>query len=219
MTSPQTTTNEVEQAQSLMGARVAAVFGHDDSYVPQGSHERSISVKSETAVPQSTIILFWVDEVPSEDNNLRRNSQSLLNDAHLHSMSFDKLRMISEVTDLIREGHFKYSFYGEECEWTKDSQIEARRVHSAHGYFWRMFVPRNSDLRPSLDSELDDNGSAWHNEVASSPNHSGDKCKNEFVKMLKIYASAASCVGERRYGRRRWLLLSTHSIIYSYYGT
>jgi hypothetical protein len=36
------------------------------------------------------------------------------------------LQLSHEFADLIREGYPQDSFYGDEGEWTKDSQIDAR---------------------------------------------------------------------------------------------
>jgi hypothetical protein len=69
--------------------------------------------------------LFWDGEVPS-DEELRRNSQPLLEDAQLKSMNVNALRLSHEFDDLVREGGFQDSFYGDEGEWTKDRWIKAQ---------------------------------------------------------------------------------------------
>jgi hypothetical protein len=84
----------------------------------------------------------------------------MFKDAQLNSMIVNALRLSHEFVDLVREGYFQDSFYGDEGEWTKDSRVETRA-----GYFWRLdhlYVPRNHELRLKLIYELHDNSSAGH---------------------------------------------------------
>jgi hypothetical protein len=79
---------------------------------------------------------------------LRRKSHLLLEDAQVNLMTVNALQLSHELADLIREGYFQDSFYGNGGEWTKDSRIEA-----IDGYFWRLdrlCIPRNSELRLRL---------------------------------------------------------------------
>jgi hypothetical protein len=76
-------------------------------------------------VPQATSPLFWDGEVPS-DQELRRKSHLLFEDAHLNLLIVNALKQSPEFADYIREGYSQDSFYGDEGEWTKDSRIEAR---------------------------------------------------------------------------------------------
>jgi hypothetical protein len=48
-------------------------------------------------------------------------------------LNVSALGLSPQFADLIREGYSQDSFNGNEGEWTKDSQIEAR-----NGYFWRL---------------------------------------------------------------------------------
>jgi hypothetical protein len=77
------------------------------------------------------------------------------------------LRLSHEFVDLIRERYCRNSVsYGDESEWTKDSQIEAKA-----GYFWlldRLCVPRKSELRLRLITELHDCSSLGLKGVAST---------------------------------------------------
>jgi hypothetical protein len=66
-------------------------------------------------VPQATIPLFWDGEVPS-DQELRRKSQLLFEDAHLNLLIVNALQLSHEFADLIREGYSQDSFYGDEGE-------------------------------------------------------------------------------------------------------
>jgi hypothetical protein len=72
-----------------------------------------------------------------------------------------------ELVDLIREGYSQDDlFYGDEGEWAKGSRIEAK-----DGYFWRLnrlCIPRNSELRLRLITELHISSSASHRGVAST---------------------------------------------------
>jgi hypothetical protein len=92
-------------------------------------------------VPQATVPLFLDGEVPS-DEDLRRKSHNLLEDAQLNVIIVDALRLSLDLADLIREEYSQDSFYGAEGEWTKDSRIEVRAR-----CFWRLdrvCIPRNS---------------------------------------------------------------------------
>jgi hypothetical protein len=94
-------------------------------------------------VPHATIPLFLDNKVPSHEN-LRRKSQSLLEDARLDLMIINALQLSHMFADLIREGYSRHPFYGDKGDWTRDSRIEAR-----DWYFWRldrMCVPRNFEL-------------------------------------------------------------------------
>jgi hypothetical protein len=95
---------------------------------------------------------------------LRRKSQLLFEDAHLNLLTFNALQLSPEFGDLIREGCSQDLFYGDEGEWTKDSRIEA-----IAGYFWRLdrlCIPRNSELRLRLITELHESSSDGHRGVA-----------------------------------------------------
>jgi hypothetical protein len=110
-------------------------------------------------------ILHYDGEVPS-DREIRRKSQLLFEDAQLKLLIVNALQLNHEFADLIREGYSQDSFYGDEGEWTKDSRIEA-----IDGYFWRLdslCIPRNSELRLRLISELHASSSAGHRGVAST---------------------------------------------------
>jgi hypothetical protein len=99
-------------------------------------------------VPHATVPLFLDGEVPSSDEELRRKSQPLLEDAQLNLLIVNTLRLNHEFVDLICEGYSQDSFYWDEGEWTKDSRIEAKS-----GYFWRLdrlCAPRNIELRLRL---------------------------------------------------------------------
>jgi hypothetical protein len=107
-------------------------------------------------VPLATAPLFWDGEVPPCEE-LRRKSQSMLEDAHFNVLIVNALRLSLELPDLIREGYSQDSSYGDEGAWTKDSRIEARAR-----YFWRrdrLCIPRNSDLRMRVITKLHDNSS------------------------------------------------------------
>jgi hypothetical protein len=81
-------------------------------------------------------------------------------DAYLKLTNLNALRLSNELADLIREGYFQESFYGNEGERTKDSRSEGK-----DGYFWRldrMCVPRNSYLRLRLIFEVHDIQSLGH---------------------------------------------------------
>jgi hypothetical protein len=54
--------------------------------------------------PHATFPLFCDGEVPS-NSGLRRESQSLLDDAHLNSMTVKALRLSHEFADFIRKGY------------------------------------------------------------------------------------------------------------------
>jgi hypothetical protein len=69
----------------------------------------------------------------------------LIEDAQLNLMTVIALQLSLEFANLVREGYYQESFYGDEGEWTKDSRIEARAR-----YFWnldRLCIPRISELR------------------------------------------------------------------------
>jgi hypothetical protein len=94
-------------------------------------------------VPHATVPLFGDGEVQSQAD-LRRKPQPMLEDAQINLLIVNALRLSREFVDLIREGYFRDSFYGNEGEWMKDSRIEA-----IVGYFWRLdrfCVPRNYEL-------------------------------------------------------------------------
>jgi hypothetical protein len=76
-------------------------------------------------VPHAKVPLFWDSEVPYGED-LGRKSQHLLADAQLSLMNVNAMRLSLEFDDLIREGYYQDSFYGDEGESTKDSRIEAR---------------------------------------------------------------------------------------------
>jgi hypothetical protein len=81
-------------------------------------------------------------------------------------MTVSALQLRPEFVDLIREGYSQDSFYGDEGEWTKDSRIEARAC-----YFWRLdrlCIPRNSELRLRLITELHESSLVGHIGVAST---------------------------------------------------
>jgi hypothetical protein len=70
------------------------------------------------------------------------------------------LQLSHEFAYFIREGYSQDSFHGDEGEWTKDSRIEARA-----GYLWRLdrlCIPRNSELRLRLITELHESSSPGH---------------------------------------------------------
>jgi hypothetical protein len=132
-------------------------------------------------VPHATVPLLWDGEFPS-GRELRRKSQLLFEDAQLNLMTVNALHLSHEFADLIREGYSQDSFYGDDGEWTKDSRIEARA-----GYFWRLdrlCIPRNSELRLRLITELHESSSAGHRGVASTLAKALDRSGgNEFAKM------------------------------------
>jgi hypothetical protein len=110
--------------------------------------------------PHATVPLFWDGEVPSDDE-LRR-----LENAHLNVINVNALRLSPEFADLIREGYSQDSCYGDEGEWTKDSQMAA-----IVGYLWlldRLCILRNSELRLRLITEMYDSSSVGHRGVASN---------------------------------------------------
>jgi hypothetical protein len=81
-------------------------------------------------------------------------------------MTVNTLKLSPEFVDLIRERYSQYPFYGDEGEWTKDSRIEAKAE-----YFWRLnrlCIPRNSELRLRLITELHKSSPARHRGVAST---------------------------------------------------
>jgi hypothetical protein len=102
-------------------------------------------------VPQATVPLFWDGEVPS-DRELRRKSQLLFEDAQLNLLTLNALQLSPEFADLIREGYYQNSFYGDEGEWTKD----------------RLCIPQNFELRLRLITELLESSSACHKGVSST---------------------------------------------------
>jgi hypothetical protein len=104
-------------------------------------------------VPHATVPLFWDGEVPSNEE-LRRKSHSLLEDAQLNLMIANALRLRPGFADLVHEGYSRDSFYGDEGGWTKDNWIEAKV-----GYLWRLdriCIPRNFELRLRSVFELHD---------------------------------------------------------------
>jgi hypothetical protein len=116
-------------------------------------------------VPHGTIPLFWNGEVPS-NRELRRKSHVLLEDEQLNLMTVNALQLSREFVYLIREGYSQDLFYGDEGEWTKDNQIEAK-----DGYFWRLnrlCIPPNFKLRQRLITELHESSSAGHKGVTST---------------------------------------------------
>jgi hypothetical protein len=99
-------------------------------------------------------------------DNYDGKSHLLFEDAHLSLMEINALQLSLGFADLIREGYSQDSFYGDEGELTKDSRIEAR-----DGYFWRLdclCIPRNSELRLRLITELHESSSTGHKGVAST---------------------------------------------------
>jgi hypothetical protein len=81
-------------------------------------------------------------------------------------MTVNALQLSHEFADFIREGYYLDSFHGNEGEWTKDSRIEANAR-----YFWRLdrlCIPRNSELRLRLITEMHESSSARHKAVAST---------------------------------------------------
>jgi hypothetical protein len=78
-------------------------------------------------------------------------------------MTADALQLSLEFADLIREGFSQDSLYGDEGEWTKDNQIEARA-----GYFYRLYIPWNSEPRLRLITKLHESSLAGHRGVAST---------------------------------------------------
>jgi hypothetical protein len=116
-------------------------------------------------VPRATVPLFWDGEVPS-DQELRRKSHQLFEDAHFNLLTVNALQLSHEFGDLIREGYSQDSFHGDEGEWTKYSRIEA-----IAGYFWRLdrlYIPRKSQLRLRSITKLHESSSVGHREVAST---------------------------------------------------
>jgi hypothetical protein len=59
-------------------------------------------------VPQATVPLLWDGEVPSY-RELRRKSQSMLEDAQLNLLTDHALRLSHELADLIRKGYSQNS--------------------------------------------------------------------------------------------------------------
>jgi hypothetical protein len=93
-------------------------------------------------------------------------SHLLFEDAQLNLLNVNALQVSHDFADLIREVYSQDSFYGDEGEWTKGSRIEAR-----DGYFWRLdrlCIPRNSELRLRLITELHESSSVGHKRVAST---------------------------------------------------
>jgi hypothetical protein len=89
----------------------------------------------------------------------------MLGDAQLNLLIF--MRLSHELADIIREGNSQDLLYGDEGEWTKDSWIETK----AGRYFWRrdcFCIPRNSELRLKVITELHDGSSTGHRGVAST---------------------------------------------------
>jgi hypothetical protein len=134
------------------------------AYRREARNEANPSSRRPYFVPHATFPLFWDGEVPS-DPELRRKSYLLYDDAQLNLLKVNALQLSCEFADLIREGYSQDSFYGDdEGEWTKDSRIEAR-----DGYFWRLdrlCIPRNSELRLRLITELHERSSDGHIGVA-----------------------------------------------------
>jgi hypothetical protein len=64
---------------------------------------------------------------------LRLNSQPLLEDAQLYLLIVNAFRLNNEFDDLIREGYSQDSFYADEGKWSKDNQTNAKAWH-----FWRL---------------------------------------------------------------------------------
>jgi hypothetical protein len=95
------------------------------AYRKGAMNEADPSSRRPDFVPHATIPLFWDGEVPS-DEELRRKSQPLLEDAQFNVIIVSALRQSLECAYLTREGYSKASFYGVEGQWTKDSRIEAR---------------------------------------------------------------------------------------------
>jgi hypothetical protein len=62
-------------------------------------------------VPEATAPLFWDGEVPSQED-IRRKSLPLLEDAHLSSTTFSALRLSPKLADLVREGYPRTHFMG-----------------------------------------------------------------------------------------------------------
>jgi hypothetical protein len=107
-----------------------------------------VSRRQDLFVHQATVPMFWDGEVSSNED-LRRKSHLLLEDAHLNLMTINALQLSLEFADLIREGYSQDSFYGDEGEWMKDtSRIEATARY--FGRFDRLCVPRNYELRLSV---------------------------------------------------------------------
>jgi hypothetical protein len=71
-------------------------------------------------------------EVPSVKSNLRRKSRLLLDDTQLNLMIVDPLRLSHDFVDLLHKGYSKDLLHGDDSEWTRNSQIDARG-----GHFWR----------------------------------------------------------------------------------
>jgi hypothetical protein len=90
----------------------------------------------------------------------------MFKDAHLNLVIVNALQLSPKFADFIRKGYSQDSFYGDEGEWTRNIRIEAR-----DGYFWRLdrlCIPRNSELRLRLITELHASSSAGHIGVASN---------------------------------------------------
>jgi hypothetical protein len=90
----------------------------------------------------------------------------MFEDVELNLLTVNALHPSPEFADLIREGYSQDLFYGDECEWMKDSRIETR-----DGYFWRLdrlCIPQNSELRLRFITELHESSSACHRGVAST---------------------------------------------------
>jgi hypothetical protein len=82
------------------------------------------------------------------------------------STNVNALRLSLEFDYLVREGYSRDSLYEDEGEWARESRIEVRARYFSR--LDRLCVPRNSELRMRLNSELYDISSSCHKGVASN---------------------------------------------------
>jgi hypothetical protein len=90
----------------------------------------------------------------------------MLKDAQLNSMIVNALRLSPKFADLIREGYFQDSDYGNHGEWTKDYRIEEKFVLLASR---SLLCPAELSSPSEIDhliSNLHDNSSDSHEGVA-----------------------------------------------------
>jgi hypothetical protein len=144
-------TQHDDQAASSSCAGLSAVCAHDGTCVPQESHERSLSVKSETRLRTSChrSLIILDGEIPSEDNR-HWKSHSLLEDTHLSLLTVNALRRSHELIDLVHEGYYQDSFYGDDRK--RVSGRDAVRLEGEVGAFG---VSVESVSRATLSSDRD----------------------------------------------------------------
>jgi hypothetical protein len=168
-------------------------------------------------VPHATTPLLWDGKVPS-DRELRGKSQPLLEDAPLKLLVINALRISHEFIDLICEGYSQDWFhYGDEGEWRKDSRIEA--IVGCFSRLNRLCIPRNSELRLRLITELHDSSSAGHKKDGSTLAKALDIFWWKRIRQyVKGFVSAASYVDEQRFNHIL-LRLFTHCMFHLDRGT